>query len=1561
MKTGLMHFFLAACALFATSLAMAQLPRPIANPNLDLRQVSTPRDVLPLGDGSFIMSGDFSFVADSPRQQIVKVLSNGSVDTNWNVSVNGIVWQLIRDGDRLLLIGQFSTVNGVARRGLAAVSIGTGQLEAWDPNLGSTSTYRFVGGVKVGNALYVGGEFSQLGTQTRTRLAKVDATTGVLDPTWLASANVTVNSVTSDGSNIFLGGDFTQVNSTARNYAAKLDLINGTLDSWAPNFSASVIDQVVDGGQFYAVGCFSAINGTPRNFLARVDTSTGVLDSTWNPQPGAGCTVGVDVTATHVYAGGPFSARISRFSKTGTGQLDAAFAPQFGGGVFGYGSREISATAVLVWGEFVTVAGGYTPGSAIVERSSGAVLTALGSETRGYVNAVLPTADGGTLLGGSFSRVRNVSPTTPRQGLVKLTASGALDSSFTTHADGVVNALVSNATHIYVGGSFARLGSQTTQRLARMTTSFVADAAWAPQPSAQVLALAIDPSTQSVYCGGSFGFIGGQVRTNVAQIRQSDALASSWTVALNGTVHAIALDSGNAYLGGEFTTVAGQAKQRLAKVSASTGALDTGFSADANSTVRSILPGPSNTLYVGGFFNVISGLGRPAFVKLLSATGAPDPSWNTFLSSGSVFAIAPAASGIYVGGSFNSIDGQARSNLVRVSHSGQIEPLFAPSFDQSLLAVVEQGSRVIAGGFFNFGSVGNNFIGVQAFPLTATPVSTVTTITDDSPEISQVNQSFRVSLNVSSAEGPPLQNSQVIVNDDRGNTCTVFLDVSGAGICDLGGNRDAGTRILTANFVGTPLFLPSSDTETHTITGNSGTPPVNTAVELRSIVTPSASVRLSDGSVVIAGTFSRVGGLARRGLAKLLADGTPDPSFQSNLVGSVYSLTRDSQDNIFVAGNFGYIGSTLRRNLAKITANGSVVAGWQAGQTCISTAGRLVVDGADDFYVVGCSQFISGTPSRYDTRIFKLSGANGATLVNELVIASQPSTSFPSFNLDINSNQLYISGSYAAIAGTSRSNLARFSLTGNLDTSFNPGIINQRVSVLEFASNGAVYLGGDFTQIAGQTVARLAKLDSTGALDTNFAANPNSGVVGLILEGTNLYASGTFTSIGGVTRSCAAKLDPATGTADPSFNVTEFTCTFLRKLGSDLLVGHFNYLFQGQQRMGIARLEANTGSNLPVELVSRAAQVRALARQPDGATLVGGVFARVGTTHQNLIRITPAGLFDNTFNPRPNGVVNDLYVDGSSNIFVAGSFNQVAGTGRTGIAKLQSSGALDANFNVGSLGTVNKLLPLTDALVIGGSFSQANGLVRNGVAKVDFATGAVDATWIPNPSTSAQIRTLSKDASENVYIGGSFSTVGGLARQNLAKVSSTGAGSVDSAWIANTNSTVLSLLVDGNDLFVGGSFSQLVGQSRFGLGKVSVAAPVALASFNPANNETTIQNYALAKALDGNLLIGGNFIRAGGQFRSFAAKLDPISGAADPLWNPSFDNIVFALLPGYGNTPVVNRNAFVEQNVAFGGDFEFIGGVEMPGFSATSDATTAPLSERIFCSRFEDTACSPLP
>lgn len=1549
--------------------AMAQLPLPLANPELDLRARGTPRAAVALPDGSAIVGGNFDWVGgDQRRQNLVRIRADGSVDPDWLASVNGTVWSLAVDAEHVYVVGNFSSVQGQARRGLAKLSLADASLSAWNPNQGSTSSYDFRSIALHGGSAYVGGNFTQVGTNSRTRVAKIDPASGAVDPAWNAQPNALVADVEADASGVYVSGDFTSVGGVARSYAAKLSLATGDLLPWAPAFSNIITNAALDDAHFYAVGCFSSVAGQARAFLARIDAQTGALDATWAPQPNGGCTYGLNLTSTQVYVGGPFTQisgqpaqRIGRVSKTGAGALDPTWSPTPDGS-FVFGAVPMGSGSVLMYGEFVRV-GTYSPGLARVGPSGALLPPGIGAEIRGNVNAIWPTADGGHIVGGQFTRVDAVE----RSNLLKLTTAGTLDPAFTVGVQGTVLRLDGHAGQVYVAGSYNSLGGTPINALGRVSENGVVDTSWQPNVIGFVEGLAVDPAAGTVLVGGSLFSAGGQNRQNLAELRLSDATATAWNPSPNAVVRRIVLDGNAAFIGGDFTSVGGVARQRLAKVfRAGTGAVDATFQADANSTVRALLPGPSNTLYVGGSFTSISGLGRPGFARLDKTSGAPDPTWTTFVNSASVIDIAPSSGGIYVAGGFSEIGSQPRARIARVGHDGVVAPLFAPPAADggSATVVLERPAQVFVGGFMNYFNPDPNVrrVGLFAYPLNATPVATTTTITSDSPERSQPFQAYRVTVNVTGAGGLPATNQRVDISDDRGELCTTFLDSAGNGACELVG-RVSGTRQLTARFAGTPLLLASSATEPHTVAGESGTPPVNTAIDLRSASAPAASVRLSDGSLVIGGSFNRVGDQIRRGLAKLRPDGTLDTAFSADVIGSVTGLARDSTDNIYVLGSFGYIDGVQRRNIAKLTATGDVVAGWTAGNTALDTGAgpaKLAVE-PDGNLLVQTAPALVTTPqngSFISNQIIRLSGSTGAVMPGFTVdLSTNTFTRGVSANLLVDGSVLYVYGSFDRVNGADFPQIARVSLAGGaLDPTFalNPsgpvagGIYPVQIAIKDGA--GGLYLAGSFTQLAGQAVTQPVRVSGAGTVSAAFAPTGFTSVGAMLLLEGSLYVSGSSCVSGTPCTSVTSKLEQQTGLADPSFQ-SGFSSSVLQPLGADLWLSSGVQLVDasGVLAMGAVQLRRTDGVRVPAEFITRPPFIRALARQPDGATLIGGRFARVGGNQENLVRVTAAGQLDTTFAPSLNGrFVQAIGVSGTGEIFVGTS---------GALFKLTSSGAREAAFGtdgeVASNGTIYAFAPQPDGLVVGGFFGSLGGVTRQGLVKLDPTTGAVDPVWNAQISNSGAVLAIQQDAAGDLFLGGTFTAVGGQPRQNLARITSTGA--LSTSWNAPANNVVWSLLLDGNELYVGGGFSSLGGSTRQRIGRLD-ATSGALQPWNPNSGGGSGTVFALAASRDGELFVGGNFRSMGGAFRSNAAKLDRITGLADPNWNPSFDGPVFAILAGYGDTPPRGpRLANIDQAITLGGDFEFAGPEPMSGFTAVQPVGLP--AREIFCSGFELRAC----
>src|SRR5207245_5125715 len=87
-------------------------------------------------------------------------------------------------------------------------------------------------------------------------------------------------------------------------------------------------------------------------------------------------------------------------------------------------------------------------------------------------------------------------------------------------------------------------------------------------------------------------------------------------------------------------------------------------------------------------------------------------------------------------------------------------------------------------------------------------------------------------------------------------------------------------------------------------------------------------------------------------------------------------------------------------------------------------------------------------------------------------------------------------------------------------------------------SGGTVYAGGTFTGIGGQTRSGIAALDAATGAATSWDPNPNGppgqgtvSAAAMALIGGTVYAGGNFASIGGQIRNGVAALDVSTGMA----------------------------------------------------------------------------------------------------------------------------------------------------------------------------------------------------------------------------------------------------------------------------------------------------------------------------------------------------------------------------------------------------------------------------------------------
>lgn len=176
----------------------------------------------------------------------------------------------------------------------------------------------------------------------------------------------------------------------------------------------------------------------------------------------------------------------------------------------------------------------------------------------------------------------------------------------------------------------------------------------------------------------------------------------------NGTVKTVLIVGDTVYAGGDFTQVRGPggsptvAKTRVAAFDRVTGAVRTGFTANANGFVRKLAT-DGTRLFLGGSFTTINGVTRQRLAAVDPTTGAVNPSWTANTNS-HVYAMKVSGSRLLVGGAFTTVGGSSRNYIAAVSTTtGAVDPAFNPNANYTILAITASpdGTRVYAGGEFS--------------------------------------------------------------------------------------------------------------------------------------------------------------------------------------------------------------------------------------------------------------------------------------------------------------------------------------------------------------------------------------------------------------------------------------------------------------------------------------------------------------------------------------------------------------------------------------------------------------------------------------------------------------------------------------------------------------------------------------------------------------------------------------------------------------------------------------------------------------------------------------------
>jgi uncharacterized delta-60 repeat protein len=439
-------------------------------------------------DGKIIIAGSFTGYNGVIKNQIARVNSDGSLDVSFDAGASGgglpVTFLNIQNDGKIILAGAFQTFNRTAKSGVIRIN-SDGSLDTSFFNIvgtGANGPIRALA-LQADGKIIIAGDFNLFNGIQRTFIARLNAD-GSLDPSFDPgigpSTSIFAVTIQNDGK-ILIGNLFTDYNGIPINSIARINS-DGSLDpSFNPGTGASAFINKISvqaDGKIIVTGNFQTFNGLSRSRIVRLN-SDGSVDLTFNPGTGANNFISQATLQSDgkMIIGGSFTSyngtsanRIARLNSDGT--LDGTF--NIGTGTDGQ-VRSINIQTdgkIIISGAFTMYNG--ISANRIARLNSDGTLdgsfnvggSGVGTVgTQAFVNAIQP--GGKIIIGGTFTDYNGIS----RNNLARLNSDGTLNESFTvgTGTDNQIwDVAIQSDEKIIIAGTFTDYNGVGRNFLARV-------------------------------------------------------------------------------------------------------------------------------------------------------------------------------------------------------------------------------------------------------------------------------------------------------------------------------------------------------------------------------------------------------------------------------------------------------------------------------------------------------------------------------------------------------------------------------------------------------------------------------------------------------------------------------------------------------------------------------------------------------------------------------------------------------------------------------------------------------------------------------------------------------------------------------------------------------------------------------------------------------------------------------------------------------------------------------------------------------------------------------------
>ncbi len=235
------------------------------------------------GDGKILIGGSFSryYSLSNLAPSITRINTDGTIDNSFspgdgaNSSINSLA---IQGDGKIVIGGDFTSYDGTALNRIARINSDGSLDTGFDPGTGSDGTFPSIRTVKVQNdgKIIAAGYFDSFDGNTRRKIARLNSN-GNFDASFDPGSGADLNAIHRveilSGGNLIILGGFYNYDGISRNSIARISS-NGALDTiFDPGFGCNNTGEALaiqSDGKILIGGNFTQYDGTLRNHIARV-------------------------------------------------------------------------------------------------------------------------------------------------------------------------------------------------------------------------------------------------------------------------------------------------------------------------------------------------------------------------------------------------------------------------------------------------------------------------------------------------------------------------------------------------------------------------------------------------------------------------------------------------------------------------------------------------------------------------------------------------------------------------------------------------------------------------------------------------------------------------------------------------------------------------------------------------------------------------------------------------------------------------------------------------------------------------------------------------------------------------------------------------------------------------------------------------------------------------------------------------------------------------------------------------------------------------------------------